>query len=740
MRVEQSRRQGVDAVPAWTHALPELALLLLIVWVPGTATLRAAGMRWSLALPVGPAWTCTLVGGGTLVLARLGIPWNGLTFAALSLVSIAAGLLAGRLLRRRTDAPLGGGVPAAWSRRATLWWCAAIALSIAILWAPTVLGLRPGVPSDLSDPVFHYNGVHAIDQTLNGGSVAGGLDRNYGLRVLPVTYPAVWHALVALVAGPAHVVVPANVMSLLVIPAIFVVGMGALGREVVPQSRPIVAALTPLLATGFTAFPDYLVLGKGFWPNSLAVALLPSLAALAISVLCEVRRRGVLHGVLGWLAGLAVLTACLGGMMITHPSLVFTVGWIGGPVAVLLAIEVARRMRRRWSRRRFTAVCAAVVLALSILAGAVFTDPRVLAALHRPVHGTWQQMPRSVMVAIVNWPLSQNLLILGAFALIYAVGIAMGARVALRDIRSRWLVIAWAMEALLVLGCYLVLPVLSQITGLWYSDAYRLLAIQVVFAAPLLAMAAGSLLERAGNWRPAPPAEQVAARRATGTRSGALRGRRAASLLLRAAVVAAVVAHLGLGALVSRQVAYTPRALGPEKGRYLGSEGELEMIRGLDAHVPAGSLMVGDPLTGVGYVPVMTTHADSVFTQATRRDLDFDGNYLAQHFADIRTDSRVCQIVRHYGIDYYYADAPVIYEGKPRSISFQGLYDVDTSQGFTLVARGGTASVWRIDACGPIDHEEPWWRGYWRRTPLLESNDPPTGGSAGGRAASASEE
>ena len=138
--------------------------------------------------------------------------------------------------------------------------------------------MDPYFPASLSDPMFHYNGINAVMNTGNA-SMFGAMDWNYGLRVLDVTYPSVWHALAALIASPTVVVEVAHVLSYLVTPVIFLVGMTTLGAEVFPLRR-LMTVLTPLAAAGFVAFPDYMTVGKGFWPNSLALALFPGVLAV----------------------------------------------------------------------------------------------------------------------------------------------------------------------------------------------------------------------------------------------------------------------------------------------------------------------------------------------------------------------------------------------------------------------------------------------------------------------------
>ncbi len=141
--------------------------------------------------------------------------------------------------------------------------------------------------------MFHYNGINAV-LTTGDASMFGAMDWNHGLRVLDVTYPAVWHALAALVAAPTAVIEVAHVLSYLVTPGHLPGGgMTCLGAEVFPRRRRMVILTPPLVAAGFVAFPDYMAVGKSFWPNALALALFPGVLALGYAAVLDMSRGGL---------------------------------------------------------------------------------------------------------------------------------------------------------------------------------------------------------------------------------------------------------------------------------------------------------------------------------------------------------------------------------------------------------------------------------------------------------------
>lgn len=60
---------------------------------------------------------------------------------------------------------------------------------------------------------------------------------------------------------------------------------------------------------------------------------------------------------------------------------------------------------------------------------------------------------------------------------------------------------------------------------------------------------------------------------------------------------------------------------------------------------------------------------------------------MANSFRSIEHDARVCQVLNAYGIQYFYEDDPITYQGVDRSDRMPGFYNVDTSsEMFKLVA------------------------------------------------------
>jgi hypothetical protein len=711
----------MEHLQAWVTTAPLLVALLVILYLPGMLILRLADVRWTLSLGFAPAVTCGLAGVGGIVLDLLHIHWGIWSFlGAIGAAALLVGIYRLILHRVGQDGRTLGGVVTGplWTVRRRLVVAAAVLIAVLFHWVPVLVIVDPYFPSSLTDPMFHYNGINAVMNTGNA-SMFGAMNWNHGLRVLEVTYPAVWHALASLVAAPSTVVEVAHVLSYLVTPVIFLIGMTSLGAEVFPRRR-LMVVLTPLVVAGFVAFPDYMSVGKSFWPNALALALFPGVLAMGAAVAFDLARGGLSRNWVRYTGSILVLLAGTAGMVLSHPTFIFTPLWVCAPVAVVLVIRLVRRLWRVWPRRRVVLaglLCSA--LAAVVLAG-VLSHPQVQASLSRPVIGEWSGFLPRLTSTLVLWPTTPNPLVLTALALFYGSIAVLGIAVATRTRRSRWVLAAWGMQALLILGVYFPIPLLSSISGIWYSDVYRLFAIQIVFLALLLPMALSMLWARADD----------GADEGLVSWPGRLRPlqRLAGRGPVRAGVVTFLVAHLALGVFLSWQAAYAPAAPSVGERAVIGSEAELELLEDLDELVPEGAVVLGDSLSGIGYAPALSD-VDSVFTQVSTRSLDEDGTFLARHFSDIHEDPQVCEILRHYGIMYYYEDDPVRYEGELRDTNLPGLYGVDTSEGFTEVAAAGDTTLWRIDACGEIDPRENWWADDWRGTTVTGTDEADEDGS-----------
>ena len=172
-----------------------IAVLLLVA--PGAAVARAGGLRWPMALAVGPVLTYGVVSVAIVPFGALGIRWTALSALA-SLAVLAGAAAAVRvLLTRRSGAsprpPAGLGRPEIVAAAGVVLGAAAIAVA-----AWRGMADWQSVPSTW-DSVWHANAVRWILDTGQASPTHMGELRNVETRAA-LYYPSTFHALAAVLA------------------------------------------------------------------------------------------------------------------------------------------------------------------------------------------------------------------------------------------------------------------------------------------------------------------------------------------------------------------------------------------------------------------------------------------------------------------------------------------------------------------------------------------------------------
>jgi len=642
----------------WTEAVPTAAALAALLYLPGYLGTRLLGLRGLLALAGAPAATVAVLALGAVALDVLGVAWGPVSVAVLLALAVALCAVLGRLLRARPVA-----LPPV-SRTWAVVIAGATALAAGILLYAFVLGMgRPDAVHQIYDPIFHLNAADTILRTGNASSL-GGLDPMYGSRT-GVFYPAAWPSMVALGATVSDVVVASNMLMLLTGVVVWLGGVVVLARAVAPGT-PLVAAAAPVVASSFLAFPANIHVLQGIFGYSVAIAMWPGVLAVLVVALRARSAAGLVAGAVG-----------AAGLVLAHPSgvMLLAVGvlpLVGHHLAVL-GRELAGRGRRALGLLLRLAVPAFVAL----LALAVYTVPQLqsMAGFAHPTRPLGPTLRTAFLSATtVGWTSPWANAVVAALVLL-------GAVVAWRRAATRWLTVGWLATLVLFLATALGGP-LRRLGAFWYNNPDRAEALLPMF---------GALLGALG----------VAALAGLAARALAARGERPAQVaggLAAVAVLALAFVTSGAFRTDERLHGWTWWAFNPDHritGLAYASREELELLR--DLPVPDDAVVVGDPVSGavftqsVGDAVAFIPHINPSSWDATQR-------FLLQHFADIHTDPAVCDVLRAEGIEYFYADEP----GDPTwETRAPGFYGVDTSTGFTLLDTGGTARLYRIDACAP---------------------------------------
>ena len=653
----------------WIFAFLLAAAMAALAVLPTYPWLRLARVPTSISVVLSPAITILLVCGIGEVWEWLGFWYSGLTVLPV-LALIAAGGFVWFVFLRPSS-------PKSSRSLGPPFWLATVAgLLIAAL--PWVITAPPENPVQQWDPSFHMNGVWSMVSSGDGGWDSG-LVGNYNAGQ-KVEYPAGWHNFVALFSVPTSVVFASNASSLALM-LLWVAGAGIYTRQLF-KSR-IAYTVAPVLAGGMLSMPGDALGAYSQWPNAAALALMPGIAAFAVwlgrrfvLVLAGGRRPEWL-----WIAWLVALLLAVAGGVRSHPSVAFNLLYLLVP-AVLVGL-VTLWWRDVKGKRYVRAVLWPVVLIAGIaVVFFAYVSSKVLHMGKYPRYGQgWDVAASHFLTPMPPYPSSWSLgLAVAAIAVLMACGIIFCVLMKFRGQEvPLWPIWSFLLFSALVFITYAPDSDFRQfIAAPWFLDGRRLMEPQNLTMVPLASIGFAWLAR---------------------TASDALSGGKSVRIALASGLAVAVGVVSGGFGFAARADAvagvYDPDRLGKPG---MATANELEMLRSLPEVLPEGAVVLGDPQNGSVYAQVIGQRR-VVFPQLTLSRLEPEKKLLVASFKDILTDPAVCDAVKAHGVTHFYEDEDGYYYQTLRSGRTPGLYEVDTSEGFELVASGDTANVYRITAC-----------------------------------------
>ena len=620
-------------------------LVMAIVVLPGACLLTALRQEPMVVWGAGPTVTVLLVAVLTEVFGRIGVPWGPLTgIGSLSLIVVGAlgmGLIRG-------GEPRSGVKTAAigmWREGHRVLVLAAIPVLLQVCFITRAMG-RPGALLQNHDVMFHLNLIELMRSTGWASSLGASAAISGGSF-----YPSVFHAVAVLLTGVTDVPTAFNATLVGVGICLTIVEVVVLVRA---YDGRTMACLVAGAACASTMWMPFLLFFNGQTPTGLAIALLPG----ALAAMEKAFRTYGLRGRL-------VLVACLSlGAGCAHPG--------GGQVLIVLACVMALTGRLIARSESGSAEIAKPALRSRVLVGAagLLILALMMANAQLQRMAAFPREPRTLLqrveLALFLTPREGRAWDYAWFLLLAGLGlIALG-----RERSRRLLVLAWSVcAALIVLAQSAVAP-LAAVTGAWWGDYNRYLALMALLVGALAGLGTQSAIDWASRHRAGVPASAALA---------------VISLVITLSQVPSNRMWVQRG--YDSAFLVHPAWLG---------DGERRDMETTDRFVFDDAVVYGAPQTGAGLVGVLTggrsVHGSVGSPSDPRQD------YLAWHFRDLHTDPEVCAIIRQEG------GTPLFYDDSTASSdeigeSYPGYLDVDTSTGFIPIATLDTATVYRITAC-----------------------------------------
>ena len=663
---------------SWLATIPLLLFAVVLAFGPGYA------MGWALRVParlrvfLSPLLSFALIAVSAIVLGKIGIAWNLISFVvvAVVLVATAAGLmwLVGRRWPALTSAEWpGNDVPVAWPV------VGAVLGGFLVLHMTEDMVYGPEAFSQSLDNSFHMNAIRWIQEHGDASSLTLGAVSAADQQ--PAFYPAGWHDFVSLIYSTTGTsIATATIVTVLLAAGIlWPCSLVALSLSI-PKLRRLQALAIPAMICGFAAFPGLLLRWGVLFPNLLGYALLPSFVALMV-YLVQVMVRGEYAGLLSLCLAALVGVA---GLALVHPNAVVSAVVFALPL-VLAGVAWVVRSRELTSRQKWVGSALLGLVILGCVGAWWFLRPGASAS------NTWEPMltEGEALYQFLFLGLENANQLRDTFNPSYLAGFLAlwGAGYLLYKRRNLWLIASWVLIGYLWIvsasvprGEFRLLMV-----GPWYTDHFRLAAL-VVFPSVLLAgIGLGGAVEgifvRIMHAIPREKHAKVAP---------AMMGAAMVLVLAVAGLSSRVPSVQETTLAVSQEYRVTPTSV-------VLNQDEMNVINEIPKIVPKGDVIVNNPWDGSAYIYAL---ADRHLT-GYHFEFETSPKYSAimHNLKDARTNPEVCREVNEYKAHWYVHLENQLNFGPDAQKNYDGLVAAIDTDVLTPVYSSGPMTLYRISAC-----------------------------------------
>ena len=663
---------------SWLATIPLLLFAVVVAFVPGYA------MGWALRIParlhvfLSPLLSFALIAVSAIVLGKIGIAWNLISFVvvAVVLVATAAGLmwLVGRRWPALTSVEWpGNDVPVAWPV------VGAVLGGFLVTHMTEDMVYGPEAFSQSLDNSFHMNAIRWIQEHGDASSLTLGAVSAADQQ--PAFYPAGWHDFVSLIYSTTGTsIATATIVTVLLASGIlWPCSLVALSLSI-PKLRRLQALAIPALTCGFAAFPGLLLRWGVLFPNLLGYALVPSFVALMVC-LVQVMVRGEYAALLS-----LCLSALVGaaGLALVHPNAVVSAVVFALPL-VLAGVAWVVHSRELTSRQKWVGSALLGLVILGCVGAWWFLRPGASAS------NTWEPMltEGEALYQFLFLGLENANQLRDRFNPSYLAGFLAlwGAGYLLYKRRNLWLIASWVLIGYLWIvsasvprGEFRLLMVAP-----WYTDHFRLAALVVFPSVVLAGIGLGGFVEGLLTWvvRRVP---RVARLKVATAGIGV-----ATVLVLVIAGLSSRVPSVQETTLaVSQEYRVTPTSV-------VLNQDEMNVINEIPKIVPKGDVIVNNPWDGSAYIYAL---ADRHLT-GYHFEFETSPKYSAimHNLKDARTNPEVCREVNEYKAHWYVHLENQLNFGPDAQKNYDGLVAAIGTDVLTPVYSSGPMTLYRISAC-----------------------------------------
>lgn len=663
---------------SWLATIPLLLFAVVLAFGPGYA------MGWALRVParlrvfLSPLLSFALIAVSAIVLGKIGIAWNLISFVvvAVVLVATAAGLmwLVGRRWPALTSAEWpGNDVPVAWPV------VGAVLGGFLVLHMTEDMVYGPEAFSQSLDNSFHMNAIRWIQEHGDASSLTLGAVSAADQQ--PAFYPAGWHDFVSLIYSTTGTsIATATIVTVLLAASIlWPCSLVALSLSI-PKLRRLQALAIPALTCGFAAFPGLLLRWGVLFPNLLGYALVPSFVALMVC-LVQVMVRGEYAALLSLCLAALVGVA---GLALVHPNAVVSAVVFALPL-VLAGVTWVVRSRELASRQKWVGSALLGLVILGCVGAWWFLRPGASAS------NTWEPMltEGEALYQFLFLGLENANQLRDRFNPSYLAGFLAlwGAGYLLYKRRNLWLIASWVLIGYLWIvsasvprGEFRLLMVAP-----WYTDHFRLAALVVFPSVVLAGIGLGGAVEgifvRIMHYIPREKHAKVAP---------ALMGAAMVLVLAVAGLSSRVPSVQETTLAVSQEYRVTPTSV-------VLNQDEMNVINEIPKIVPKGDVIVNNPWDGSAYIYAL---ADRHLT-GYHFEFETSPKYSAimHNLKDARTNPEVCREVNKYKAHWYVHLENQLNFGPDAQKNYDGLVAAIDTDVLTPVYSSGPMTLYRISAC-----------------------------------------